>query len=129
MEILNAVDGHSIDVSADGRQFTMVRIKAHQREELLLLVSKVLLRLPDGGDGFIDTTDGHCLQATHGATLINDNEVVDVSLLGVKLALSILTDSSSIDVLACHIASYCCRGILVVASLKRIFHNRNLINC
>ena len=84
MEVMHAGDGHGIDVGADERHAATAFVKAHQCEEVLLLVGKIFLRLPDGGDGLVDAADGHLLQATHRAALIDDDEVVDVGLVGVN---------------------------------------------
>lgn len=83
MEVTHAGDGHRVDVGADGRHTAITLIKAYQREEVLLLVGKIFLRFSDGGDGLVDAADGHTLQTTHRAALIDDDEVVDVELLGV----------------------------------------------
>ena len=83
-EVRDLGNGHCCHVQTNGRHAIVPGVKREQREVVLLGVGKVFLGLPDGGDGLVNATDGCLLQPTHRATLINDNQIVDLCFLGVN---------------------------------------------
>ncbi len=123
LETVDSDDGHVIEVCADWGHIAVTSVKGHQREVMLLGVAKVFLCLLDGGDSLGDATDGHLFQPTHRAALVDDDEVVDLCLLGVYLpvgrpaaVLMTVLGTAVVVVLTCLL-------ILSHDFLKRIPHN------
>jgi hypothetical protein len=69
LKVLDLRDGFAVADELDAS-----RLEGHEGD-ILLLLGIFLLCAADGLEGFVDTGEGLTLDAAHGATLVEDDEV------------------------------------------------------